>query len=556
MVILTYWWQRKDLATRYLLLMMLCSAFWAFGAAMEQSAAHPAQIIFWVKFQYLGVLFCPVMFLFFALEYNHLSRLLTWKNQVLVVIIPVITFILTMTNEWHFLIWRGFVPTTNGIQIMTSDYGTIFWLGAFLYPYSLVLIAAFLVVRGSVYLSKRKSTAILMVGSVIATLLVNTISIFGWSPLYELKLTSIFLIIMGAVLNLALVDELNQKIIDRTNSLEVFELLFHNTPDILCIIRLLDGHFVDVNQSYLQATGYTRDEVIGHSTVDLNIWENPAERLHFEEILGKEGFFQNQEIAFCRKDGSVLVGMVYARVLSLRNEPHIFCVIHDVTARKQSQELALKLSTLEERQRLARDLHDSVNQSIHGLVLLSETLSFTLEKGNLIRAAQISQRIQDYSRQALRETRLMLFQLRPSPMEIRQDFIRALEERLKSVEGRVGINTTIEEHGFTEYCPPEWYKDLFFIISEALNNALKHAQATNIKILLWGTPTNLEVEVHDDGIGFDSLKPPVGGFGLQTMRERAGLLGGQVEAGSEPGFGSVVRFYAQRLVTEKHNAEN
>jgi len=94
-----------------------------------------------------------------------------------------------------------------------------------------------------------------------------------------------------------------------------------------------------------------------------------------------------------------------------------------------------------------------------------------------------------------------------------------------------------------EHCPQAWQENLFWITIEALNNAMKHAQARNIKISIRSFPRRLDLEIVDDGIGFDAAQPSRGGLGLQNMHERAHLLGGEltilstIDKGTRVGFG-------------------
>jgi signal transduction histidine kinase len=202
------------------------------------------------------------------------------------------------------------------------------------------------------------------------------------------------------------------------------------------------------------------------------------------------------------------------------------------------------VAVLEERQRLARDLHDSLSQSIHSLVLFSETLVATIEKNNLERARQIVERLQESAWQSHKETRLLLYELQASGPGRSVDLIRDLEERLAKVERHAGVKAQVVLEGSLENCPPEWHENLFWITIEALNNALKHAQARKVQIVIRSLPGCMKLEVVDNGRGFDAGKLRAGGMGMDNMRERATLLGGELSVKSEPNRGTRVRFSA------------
>jgi signal transduction histidine kinase len=205
----------------------------------------------------------------------------------------------------------------------------------------------------------------------------------------------------------------------------------------------------------------------------------------------------------------------------------------------------LSSANLEERQRLARNLHDTLSQSIHSLVLFSETLTAAIEKNNLERAKQIVERVQESALQSHKETRLLLYELQTPGQERSVNLMRDLQERLTKVENHAGIASEIIQNGSLEYIPAAWHENLYWIAIEALNNALKHAQAHKLQILIHSSPQQLEMEVVDDGRGFVPGHTLAGGMGLENMSVRAGLLGGELTVESEPMKGTRVRFCAE-----------
>ncbi len=219
----------------------------------------------------------------------------------------------------------------------------------------------------------------------------------------------------------------------------------------------------------------------------------------------------------------------------------ILSVVENITNRKQLetelQDQQRALAAVEERQRLARDLHDSVNQSIHSTVLFSETLTAVLKKDNPKRATQIAARLQESARQAIKEVRLMLYELQEGS-QTGADLLENLDYRLNSVERRAGVHTEVIVAGALEHCPSTLHQDMFWIIIEALNNALKHAQARQIKIRIQCMPQQIQLEVADDGVGFEFESLRAGGLGLSNMHERAELLGGQLTIDSTPSQGT------------------
>ena len=218
----------------------------------------------------------------------------------------------------------------------------------------------------------------------------------------------------------------------------------------------------------------------------------------------------------------------------------------DITHEKQAEAQLLRqqhaLATTEERQRLARDLHDSVAQSIHSQVLFSETLIAALEKNKPDRARALAARLQDSARQTIKEMRLMLYQMRLSDRgDAPLDLPQALEARLQAVERRSGVEAVLQVEG----APPLdeiRSENLYWLAMEALNNALKYAQAGRVRVDLTGDAGRLVLEIADDGRGFDPEQVRAGGLGLESMRARAAKLGGELTIESSPGAGARVRF--------------
>ncbi len=211
----------------------------------------------------------------------------------------------------------------------------------------------------------------------------------------------------------------------------------------------------------------------------------------------------------------------------------------------QLMEQQRDLAKLEERQRMARTLHDSVSQSVHSVVLFSETLAATLERGNHERAIQIVERLKESARQTHKETRLLLYELQAEGPKRSVNLIQDLEERLARVERHAGMRAEIIHNGSLEACPLETKNHLYWIATEALNNAMKHAQANQIKININCSAENVEMAIMDDGIGFEVEKEYFGGMGLGNMKERAELIDGQLTIQSKPNEGTTVQIYVE-----------
>jgi len=210
------------------------------------------------------------------------------------------------------------------------------------------------------------------------------------------------------------------------------------------------------------------------------------------------------------------------------------------------QEIAIN-ATNEERRRLARDLHDSVTQSLHSLVLSSQTALTEIE--NPDRLQKILRRLDVSARQSLKEMRLLLFELRLVPFN-KVGLVELITNRLEAVENRAGIVTEIKIDPMTSW-PKAWDAQLYPIAIESLNNSLKHSRATHVVIQISGTQGNLVLEIKDNGIGFNMDTIPQGGMGLKSIAERCEFLGAILEIISKPANGTLIRVKIQQSIEFK-----
>jgi PAS domain S-box-containing protein len=193
---------------------------------------------------------------------------------------------------------------------------------------------------------------------------------------------------------------------------------------------------------------------------------------------------------------------------------------------------------LEERQRLARDLHDSVSQAVYGIALGARSVKELLSK-DPTQVQEPLEYVLRLSEAALAEMRALIFELRPEALE-REGLSGALKHHTAVLRARYGI--AVEESIAGEPAMSwESKQALYRIAQEALHNAGRHARATQVRIVLSQEDSQVRLEVQDNGVGFDSENAFPGHFGLNTMRERATGLGGRLDIESHPGAGTMVR---------------
>lgn len=197
-------------------------------------------------------------------------------------------------------------------------------------------------------------------------------------------------------------------------------------------------------------------------------------------------------------------------------------------------------AVLEERNRLARELHDSVTQQLFSMTLTAQAARAHLEK-NPQRAAQQLERLQETASAALAEMRALIFQLRPPALR-EQGLVAALNQHAAVVSRREGLRIELTVTG-DERLARGIEQPIYRIVQEALNNVVKHAQASSVRVVLEFSAERVRLRVSDDGQGFDINAPQTGNgrhLGLISMRERAAEINGTMELRSTIGGGTEV----------------
>jgi PAS domain S-box-containing protein len=134
---------------------------------------------------------------------------------------------------------------------------------------------------------------------------------------------------------------------------EKFRFAFHTSPDSINLNRLEDGMYLEINQGFTQITGYTREETVGKTSLELNVWKNPDDRKRLVEGLKQKGYVENMEAEFVAKDGRIRDGLISATTMKFKNENVIISIIRDISERKQAENL------LKESESIHKELFDN-----------------------------------------------------------------------------------------------------------------------------------------------------------------------------------------------------
>lgn len=197
-----------------------------------------------------------------------------------------------------------------------------------------------------------------------------------------------------------------------------------------------------------------------------------------------------------------------------------------------------KAAAVEERQRLARELHDAVTQTLFSASLIAEVLPRIMER-NPEEGRRRLEELRLLSRGALAEMRTLLMELRPAAL-VEAPLADLLRQLTEAFSGRARLPVSLTIAGDPSALPPDVKIAFYRVAQEALNNIAKHSGASTARISLEVTPEKAELTVQDNGAGFDPEAVAGNRLGLRIMQERAGAIGAVLDVASQPGKGTEV----------------
>jgi PAS domain S-box-containing protein len=368
-----------------------------------------------------------------------------------------------------------------------------------------------------------------------------------------------------------------------------FEAMFENAAVGIGLMGL-DRSILEANEAAARLLGYTREEFLQIKIDELIHPEDRGQDAHlFKELVaGKRGSYQAEK-RYRHKNGEYIwARLIFSAVRGEDGQPdYLIGMLEDIGEQKRVQEeldrreeeylrqlekrvwerttelrqaneklhleieqriraeeaLARKAAddaVAVERNRLARDLHDAVTQTLFSASLLAEVLPEIMAM-NEAEGKKRLQELRQLTRGALAEMRTLLFELRPNALVDTPlpDLLRQLAE---ATIGRARLPVEFNASGEANL-PPDVQVALYRMVQEALNNVVKYARANQAALNLRLGPDAVRITVVDDGVGFDPDNIPSGHFGLKIMRERAEAVGARVSIYSEPGQGTQITLH-------------
>lgn len=528
-------------------LLMLLATVWALANGLEMAATDLQTKLFWANVQYLGYALSPVVWLVLTLQRTNREAWLTPRNLILLLIVPLITLLLVWTDDLHGLVRRGVHLDPEGpFPVIGKRNGPWFWVNVG-YGYALLGVTIVLLVRTigrASFLYRRQAVAILI--SLLLPLTASAMYNFGLSVVPRHDISPAVFSISGAVMALGLF---------RYRLLDVMPVaratVIENMTDGVIVIDA--GHrIVDLNPAAEEILRRPASELTARPAQEaLQDWPD------LKQLCGEPPSTEREAVLQVGESQR----LYHLRVSSVTNHRDRdigrLIVLRDITEARRAQTQLMDqqraLAALEERERLGRELHDSLGQVLGYVTMQVQTVRKLYDQGREEAADALLSRLARIARDAHADAREFILGAKPGGSPERWDFFSALEQYAARVSANYELLATLSlpenppERPFT----PAVEVQLLRIIQEALTNVRKHAGTDSAEVLFTFSDKAAQVIIADEGRGFEPgfLRDAdlqargtesEGHFGLRIMQERAEKMGGSLEVRSAPGCGTKI----------------
>jgi PAS domain S-box-containing protein len=534
----TYSWRHRSVPGALVFaISCLLSMFWMTGSLMQVLAVEIADKIFWHKVVAAWQMPATTAVTCFVLEYVWPGRWLTRRNLALLAIVPLATLGLIATNDVHHLVWSGFA--FEGSVVPQS--GPAFW-PIIIYACALGLLEfgvfAWLFIRSPQH---RWPVIIMTAGIIMVRVLwvLERAQIMRTDPsLNLLSVPIVFLTYAVALFAFRVFDPIplaRQTVIEQLQA--------------GVLVLDLKGRIASLNpgaeRMFLTATGASAGQILGRSIRDVLPGLPEGQLADNVETEIELALPAGQEMA---GDAARCYTLVSSPLKDWRGlEAGRLVLLHDVTEQKQAQAQIIEqqraLAMLQEREQLARELHDSTGQVLGFANLKIGAVRKLIADGKLAGADDQLARLERVLAEAHADVREYILNLHVAPTG-ETPFFAALEQYLDGFRQNygIGVDLSVGEGVDEEILAPEARMQLFRILQEALSNARKHARTDRLQVSFEREDTLVRIRIQDNGSGFDPQQAArkKGHFGLRFMRERAEQLGGTLRVDSAPAQGTRV----------------
>ena len=339
-----------------------------------------------------------------------------------------------------------------------------------------------------------------------------------------------------------------------------FSKAFRSSPDAIAIASLADGMILEVNGRWEEILGYTRDEAVGRTVWELQIYQNPGERARLVSMVDEQGSARDFEVDLRKKTGEIRNVLTCAEPMMIRDEPCLLVIVRDVTELKRAEEAlrrneeALRRSHAriedlagrliaaqeDERRHIARELHDDLNQQVAALAIGISRLKRQFPDAGAAVQEQIA-RLREKTDWLSERIRQLSHDLHSSILQ-HVGLPAALNSYCAEFSDREGIAVTLDIRDGVEAVSQDAALCLYRVAQESLRNVARHSGARSAIVALTRVNGAVELRVADEGVGFDPGQAREGrGLGLVSMEERVKLLHGNFVLTTRPGAGTELR---------------
>ncbi|MBI3500768.1 MAG: PAS domain S-box protein [Bacteroidetes bacterium] len=367
------------------------------------------------------------------------------------------------------------------------------------------------------------------------------------------------------------------------DSSNLFSSVFYKSPVLKAIADAATGKYIKVNDAFAEFCGFKKEELIGKTSLELNLIPNPRQREEIIKAVNKTGLVKDALIQARRKSGEHRWVSASVHKVNINGKDCFLSVMVDVDERKKAEEQIIRMNAElekkvidrtaelaksevqlrsfaehlqtaqeEERARIAREIHDELGQQVVGIKIgLSSLKKFSTPENNLEEKINDLLKDADLTAQSLRR---IATELRPGILDT-LGLIPSIQWLVSEFGKKTGIKPSLLLHAKEQQYEKNLSTCFFRVCQEALTNIAKHAQASEVKIEIQhqALPPSggdggglLILKISDNGKGMDSekLKNPFS-MGLLGMRERANIAGASLEIKSEQGKGTTVTLTAR-----------
>lgn len=551
------WQKRRERGAKEIISVMIASGLYAFSLIFETAASTVELKLLWSKIGYFGGLVTPLFYLFFVLRFVGKDKFLKINYVLLFFIIPVLVYILALTNELHHLIWTGYSAISPKTNLMEYYHGEVFWIGHVGYSYILFAVATYSLIRFMVtHLTAFKLEAKIVLSASICPWVASLFYVTGNSIVPGLDLVPFAMILTGTLLTVSI---FNNKFLDLVPVAR--ETLMESLEEGILVVDFND-RIQDINKSAKKYLGLPNKDLIG---TDFKVIEIKDESFRYI-ILNRE---LKQTIKI--QDGKLIRHYVIDKYNIANHPGSRLVVIRDYTEDvKREQKLILALEKAEESDKLKSSFLANISHEIR------TPLNIITGFIDILQTSQVNEEDRDKYLELLKENSSRIINTLNDIVEISKiesgqiqleeiqtnlnetiDYLYSLHSKVAS-DKNVALTCVKGLKGMDIIVNIDRAK-LTTVISNLINNALKFTLEGSVEFGYNLEEDKLTFYVQDTGIGISKERQTIifkqfvqaeqsmnrtyegTGLGLSIVKHYVSVMGGQIMVKSDVGKGS--RFY-------------